>query len=271
MMATGEVGDRRGNPRGNGEVAGRDDRMLIRGWPFMAIPVVLLGLGFGWAFYETSTVVGVGLTERVEQQLRAAGAENPVTAVLLNFRAYDTLLEIIVLLLAVIGVGAMGAGEVFADRDTHVARVPANVMLGAMVRLVIPMMVMVAGYVLWRGTTAPGGAFQAGAILGAAGVLWLLGGAAVPWGFRGWRLRVALVAGIAVFLGVGVMVNALGMQFLEFRGQPAKHLILIIEAAATLSMGGVFAALFVGVLPPRRDPGGGKRRASPSSSMETAS
>jgi uncharacterized MnhB-related membrane protein len=45
-----------------------------------------------------------GLSVHVAGAIADSGADNPVTAVLLNFRAYDTLLEVAVLLLALIGV-----------------------------------------------------------------------------------------------------------------------------------------------------------------------
>lgn len=45
-----------------------------------------------------------GLTGPALQQLGNSGVSNPVTATLLNYRSYDTLLEVGVLLLAVLGV-----------------------------------------------------------------------------------------------------------------------------------------------------------------------
>jgi hypothetical protein len=43
----------------------------------------------------------------VESKLHQSGVKNPVTAVLLNFRDYDTLLELTVLLLALLGANAL--------------------------------------------------------------------------------------------------------------------------------------------------------------------
>jgi len=48
-----------------------------------------------------------GLVHLVSANLDSAGAENPVTAVLLNFRAYDTLLESMVLLAALIAIWSL--------------------------------------------------------------------------------------------------------------------------------------------------------------------
>ena len=57
-----------------------------------------------------------------------------------------------------------------------------------------------AAYLLWAGANAPGGAFQAGAVLGAAGVLWVLTCGRLQHGLARLPLRIALVAGVATFL-----------------------------------------------------------------------
>jgi multisubunit Na+/H+ antiporter MnhB subunit len=50
------------------------------------------------------------LARAVATHLELSGVSNPVTAVLLNFRGYDTLLELAVLLAAVLGILALGPG-----------------------------------------------------------------------------------------------------------------------------------------------------------------
>jgi hypothetical protein len=58
---------------------------------------------------------GVRLSGQVISQLPVSGVSNPVTAVLLNFRAYDTLLELAVVLTAVLTV--LTLNEKRADYD----------------------------------------------------------------------------------------------------------------------------------------------------------
>jgi multisubunit Na+/H+ antiporter MnhB subunit len=53
----------------------------------------------------------IALGARVAAHLPESGVRHPVTAVLLNFRGYDTLLEVAVLLLAVLGVLALPPTE----------------------------------------------------------------------------------------------------------------------------------------------------------------
>jgi uncharacterized MnhB-related membrane protein len=178
-----------------------------------------------------------GLTGPASQQLGASGVSNPVTATLLNYRGYDTLLEIGVLLLAVLGVWIL-------DAEPALPATPADPMLGLLSRVLLPLAVVAAGYLLWVGAHAPGGAFQGAALLAAGGVLWHLARplslpASAP-------VRAAVVLGFAVFLGVGVATAALGSGLLTFPPLYAGALILLIEAAAMLSIAVIMVALFVG-------------------------
>jgi multisubunit Na+/H+ antiporter MnhB subunit len=178
-----------------------------------------------------------GLTGLALEQLGASGVSNPVTATLLNYRGYDTLLEIGVLLIAVLGVWIL-------DAEPALTAAPADRVLGVLLRVLLPLAVVAAGYLLWVGAHAPGGAFQGAALLAAGGVLWHLARplslpASAP-------MRAAVVLGFAVFLGVGVATAALGGSFLTFPPAQASALILLIEAAAMLSIAVIMVALFVG-------------------------
>ena len=186
-----------------------------------------------------------GLEKLVLENMEISGVTNPVTAVLLNYRAYDTLLEMVVLLLALLGVWSLEG--IPAHRESS----PGPV-LDMLSGLLIPLLILVAGYLLWIGAFAPGGAFQAGSVLGAAGVLLLLTGWRPGAWFAGMPLRIIIVTGLVVFIAVGMMMILLGEQFLEYPPSFAGTLILLIEAAATLSIGITLAALFLGGRPGSR-------------------
>ncbi len=183
-----------------------------------------------------------GLSAQVAAHLDASGVSNPVTAVLLNFRGYDTFLEMLVLFLALLGVWSLGDASL--SRETA-----ANPVLHTLSRLLTPLLILVAAYLLWVGAHAPGGAFQAGSILGAAGVLLLL---------SGWRLRadwtallprIVIVAGLGAFLTVAVLTMLIEGKLLQYPPDQAGLLILLLETAATLSIGATLAALFLGGRP----------------------
>ncbi|HSO84190.1 MAG TPA: hydrogen gas-evolving membrane-bound hydrogenase subunit E [Thiocapsa sp.] len=183
-----------------------------------------------------------GLSAQVEAAMADTGVTHPVTAVLLDFRGYDTLLEIVVLLLALAGVWSLAEGSPLADRRP-------GTMLDRLSRLYAPLMLMVAGYLLWAGSASSGGAFQAGAVLGAAGVVLTLTGWRLPVALAGWPLRLILVAGVAVFILAGLVSFFFGAVWLDYPLDWAGAVILLIEATASLSIGATLAALFLGGRP----------------------
>jgi multisubunit Na+/H+ antiporter MnhB subunit len=133
--------------------------------------------------------------------------------------------------------------------------------LGALARHLVPLLILTGGYLLWVGAHAPGGAFQAGAVLASAGVLLRLAGrhgAGLP---SGLSLRLASVGGVAVFLGVGLALVLAGRPFLGYPPAWAGALILVIETAATLAIAATLVLAFVGGRPAGwddRPPGGGR-------------
>jgi len=182
-----------------------------------------------------------------ERVIAESGVGNPVTAVLLNFRAYDTLLELAVLVLAVIGVQA--AGAVVVPRNSKNGW-QDNRLLQAALAIIVPVSIVVAGDLLWMGADHPGGAFQAGAVLSGAGIMLILAGRLNHSFLNDWRYRVANIAGVAVFVMVGLLVMTVGEKFLEYPGGYAKALILAIETAAMGSVAVVFVFLFDAVAGP---------------------
>jgi len=188
------------------------------------------------------------LPAHVGATLDASGVAHPVTAVLLNFRSYDTLLEIGVLLIAV--VVALALREAQLDGPDRMGL--DNPLLHAITSWLLPLMLLVAGYLLWAGSTRPGGAFQAGAVLAACGVLMRLCGTRLSWLDRPWRLRSGLALGLLVFLAVGAAPMLGGAPFLAYPADLAGALIVFIEVALTLSIALALISLFR-FAPPQSD------------------
>jgi len=184
-----------------------------------------------------------GLTGLVDAHLGASGVGHPVTAVLLNFRAFDTWLEVGVLLVA-----ALAALSVRRAADFRGIPAPSagDPMLAALPRALVPPMVLAAGYLLWLGTHAPGGAFQAGAVLASAGVLLLLAGRPAVVALHPLPLNLALVAGVVAFLLAALASLLAGRYLLELSPARAGTVIVLIEMAVTVSIGVTLAALFAG-------------------------
>lgn len=211
----------------------------LRWLPAALLSLVAAGLAYSVLSFPHSSA---GLSVEVAANLDSSGVSNPVTAVLLNFRGYDTLLEIFVLLLALLGVWSLGG---LPPRRAA----PAGLVLDMLTRVLTPVLILLAAYLLWAGADAPGGAFQAGAVLGAAGVLLLLTGWRLHPRFTQLPLRLVLVAGPGLFLVTALVTIVTGRHLLEYPPERAQILIVFLEAAAALSIGTTLAALFLGERP----------------------
>jgi multisubunit Na+/H+ antiporter MnhB subunit len=185
--------------------------------------------------------------DKVASSLEATGVENPVTAVLLNFRAWDTLLEIAVVLMAAIGAWSLLPPGIPAP--TRLRR--AGPVLPALARVLIPIMVLVAAYILVTGTSTSGGAFQASALLAGAGVVLWAAGQKLPLHRDRPDLRAGLALGLVVFLGVAVGMMAAGRNLLQYPPRWAYALTLVIEVALLVSVALVLSVLFIGARLPQ--------------------
>lgn len=178
--------------------------------------------------------------------LEGTGIGNAVTGVLLLFRGYDTLLEMGVLLVAWLGVKTV---QPIGRPAAPVSPQPTPLLEG-LLAAVVPSAVLVGGYLLHAGGQAPGGAFQAGAVLAAAGVLLVLTGRLTALHEPLPMQRALLVVGILVFCALGWWGRLL-------RGEPVMRLpgvwaVYAIEAALTLSIALTLVLLFLGAAGLRR-------------------
>ncbi|MBU0483442.1 MAG: sodium:proton antiporter [Proteobacteria bacterium] len=191
----------------------------------------------------TIPVTSFGLAAEVARFQPRSGVESPVTAVLLNFRGYDTLLEVMILLIAVIGVWSLTKAP-FPQKAVKTSPVQL-----AVVRLLAPLMCLVAAYLVWQGSHLAGGAFQGGAILGGAGVLLLV--AELPWlrTIHSRPLRIGLLIGPLFFLGVALLGIINGRELLTYPGKWSGSLLLLIESTCAVSIGLTLASLFAGGRP----------------------
>ena len=203
-----------------------------------AISVLALTSVLGWTVW-TLPPFSDRMQRLVASNMAISGVENPVTAVLMNFRGYDTLLEIGVLLLAALGVFSAVPSPVILSKST-----PSPILI-LLLRLLLPFIVLAGGYILWIGKYAPGGAFQAGAILAAGGIL--LSTAAVPFNrFATKTMSIAMGIGLLTFIVVALATMMVRGNFLQYPVAQAGTLILVIEAAATISIAIILTILFIG-------------------------
>ncbi len=214
-----------------------------RGRSAVAIPVALL---------STALVATIGLSAlNIEPHIDTAGRValdemtdtglgNPVTGVLLLFRNLDTLLEMAVLLIALLGARAISAPA----RPEEAAVVETTTpLVGALLATLVPLSILIATHLLLAGTNEPGGAFQAGAVLAAGGVALVLTARLQPAKRPGLATQLAVTAGLLAFVGIGVGIMAFGETLLALPGTWAVYLI---ETAMMVSIGLTLALLFAG-------------------------
>lgn len=194
------------------------------------------------------------LADQVAANLAATGLGNPVTGVLMSFRGLDTLLEAVVILLAVVCVWALapegGWGGVAGPCQPVVPDGP----MALLARVLPPLGIVVAMHILWVGADAPGGKFQAAAILAAMWMMpWMAGLAQAPRIDAPW-LRGVLAVGPALFIAIGLAGAAIEGAFLAYPFGWAKPLIKLIEIVLTASIAVALELLVMG--PPEAEPRG---------------
>lgn len=189
----------------------------------------------------------------VQERMDPEGIANPVTAVVLDFRGYDTLLEMAALAVAMVGVWSLDRGGGRFGREPGEER--AEPVLLALSRLVVPLAAVVGTYLLWIGSRAPGGAFQAGAVLAGAGVLLLTAGFLLPPTASARIVRGLMAIGLLVFAAVGIVMLPVTGSFMDYPAGWTPWVVLLVEVGLTITVTSVLMELVVDVpAVPEHDP-----------------
>jgi multisubunit Na+/H+ antiporter MnhB subunit len=192
------------------------------------------------------------LAPLVSTYIAATGVGNPVTAVLLAFRAMDTLLEAIVLLLALIGVWTLTPDLFWGGRPGRRHRVAPNGILAYVARVLPPFGIIIGAYIFWVGADHPGGKFQGATILASMWLLDIMAGLADVPSISSTRLRIGLIAGPVVFIAIGLTGIATTGAFLGYPDGLANPLIVAIELALLPSLTLILGLLLTGA-PQRKE------------------
>ncbi len=185
-----------------------------------AVAIILL-LFIGFKLFTTFNQIEFGQNrmnvsnfylEKSPNDLKVA---NTVTAIVVNFRGFDTLGEVTVLFLAAAGLGSI----LFRRREVHTGLNPrrktpeASSIVQVAGKFLFPLIVLMGAYVFIHGHLTPGGGFQGGVII-ATGYLFLL------LAYRQFAIKhstvtwVESLAGIT-FAGIGLAGVLMGKDFLQ--------------------------------------------------------
>jgi len=130
--------------------------------------IMLLIIGYwlaqglaGVPFGQDRMLVAKYYLENVKAQ---TGAVNAVTAIVVNYRGFDTLGEVTVLFIASTGVGAL----LWRRKKRRTAKTEGSVVLRTGSELLFPFILMFGTYIFIHGHLTPGGGFPGGATIATA-------------------------------------------------------------------------------------------------------
>jgi multisubunit Na+/H+ antiporter MnhB subunit len=184
--------------------------------------------------------------------LEESGLGNPVAGVLFVYRALDTLLEKVVLLIALVGVWSLAPDHAWGGVPGLRPFGQQNSVLAFLGQILPPIGIIIGIYMCWVGADYPGGAFQGGAVLAAMWLLVMMAGLRDVPPINPVLMRLLLSIGPIVFLFIGLAGFVLADGFLAYPAGYAKALIIVVEFTLTLSIGITLGLLVAG--PPERIP-----------------
>jgi len=222
---------------------------------------VAVGAGLIWgamdlpAFGDAAAPIHQHVAPRyITQSMTETGVPNLVTAVLADYRSFDTLGETAVVFIAGIGVMLLLRRKQQSPSGPEAAQdiLRGDVILQVATKLIFPFILLFALYVQLHGDYGPGGGFQAG-VIAAAGVILV----AIVFGQRVAK-RIApqgvvermVPLGVLIFAGTGLVSLFAGRNFLDyvvFAADPvyARQVgILMVEAGVLVTVSGTMIALF---------------------------
>ncbi|MGE0039438.1 MAG: hydrogenase subunit MbhD domain-containing protein [Xanthobacteraceae bacterium] len=190
------------------------------------------------------------LAPLVMAKLADSGLGNPVTGVLFVYRSLDTLLEKVVVLLALLGVWSLAPDRLWGGVPGLPLYPKPSPILTLLVQVMTPIGFLMGVYLCWTGADHPGGAFQGGAVLAAMWIIVMTSGLRPVPPIGQTSVRWLAAVGPIVFFAIGLAGAALAGAFLAYPAGFAKPLIVAIELTLTLSIGVTLGLLAAG--PPAR-------------------
>lgn len=182
----------------------------------------------------------------IEQAVAETDVPNLVTAVLADYRGFDTMFETAVVFCAGLAcflllrdfrpkkdhyyrhvptgvvlhvknaAKEIAVGEEFEDMDKD--WVPSDIIIKTVCRILIPFIQIYALYVVAHGDFSPGGGFQGGVIFGSSLIL-----IAIAYNLKTLMKRISetflgvfSAAGVLVYVGIGVLAMIMGGNFLDY-------------------------------------------------------
>ena len=185
----------------------------------------------------------------IENAYKQTKVPNLVTAVLADYRAFDTMFETCVVFIAVLGIFMLLKKDGRETLNDPTSKANNNLIIRVASRFMVPFIQLFGLYVVAHGHYSPGGGFQGGVILGASLIL-------VAMGFNIEfvkqllsikRMLLLAVIGVIIFAGWGLVPVFFGQSFLDYAAWAAllpgtgeimarSHSMLAVEIGVAITV-----------------------------------
>jgi len=191
---------------------------------------ILLLFIIGWSIFSVFENVPFGRATKgvgkayLEKTVDKTKTANVVTAIVVNYRGFDTLGEVTVLFLAATGIGSILLGSkststnsvnstVSDQAKVEEEKTKTSVIVRTGANLLFPMIILLGIYIFVHGHLTPGGGFQGGAVIASGFLLMFMA-------FRSYHVSHTLLSVIESFAGltfvsVGMIGLLKGTTFLQ--------------------------------------------------------
>ncbi len=141
----------------------------------------------GWSLATTFKAIPFGADRRgdlnhpdkvaayyLKQSPETLQTANSITAIVVNFRGFDTLGEVTVLFLAATGLASILYRRKEEEEEVERVSLPSSSLVRTGAKILFPLMLLLGIYVFIHGHLTPGGGFQGGAIIATGFLLMLI-------------------------------------------------------------------------------------------------
>ncbi len=202
----------------------------------------------------------------ITSTMEETSVPNIVTAVLADYRSFDTMLETTVIFAAGVAVVAIlrrSKRKEIKEKKSETTgrnRVYQDRIIQSISRQIVPFMQLFALYVVAHGHNSPGGGFQGGVILGASFILIGISSDLKTMLERmseKWNLLLGNI-GVLIYAGIGICCLFLGANFLDYSALSAllpattpvearSHGMLGIEIGVAIAVMAIMIAIYINI------------------------
>jgi multicomponent Na+:H+ antiporter subunit B len=196
----------------------------------------------------------------IEDAYAKTKTPNVVTAVLADYRGFDTMFETVVIFVAGIAIisvlSVLGKSNQPRGGEIETAPEQQDLVIVQTCKLVIPIIQLFALYVVAHGHYSPGGGFQGGVMFGASYILLALA-CGLPSALKRLSERGAILLaaiGICIYSGWGFLCLLMGGNFLDYGLTDAilpggiekarSHSMLIVEIGVAFTVTAIMFAIY---------------------------